>query len=90
MDDDGYENSTIHLRARTKLTDQIRIQAVHRNVEGDSEYDGCFLQTTIHDCESDYELEASRLSIDYNSETLTHSLDFQRQKPIASFFLLMS
>ena len=86
MDDDGYENSTIHLRARTKLTDQIRIQAVHRNVEGDSEYDGCFLQTTIHDCESEYELEASRLSIDYNSETLTHSLGFSKTETDRKFF----
>ncbi|MBS26598.1 MAG: TonB-dependent receptor, partial [Gammaproteobacteria bacterium] len=86
LDDDGYENSTIHLRARTKLTDQIRIQAVHRNVEGDSEYDGCFLQTTIHDCESDYELEASRLSIDYNSETLTHSLGFSKTETDRKFF----
>ena len=86
MDDDGYENNTIHIRASTKLTDNIQIQAVHRNVEGDSEYDGCFLQTTIHDCESNYDLEASRLSLDYDSETLTHSLGFSKTETDRKFF----
>ena len=68
------------------MTDNIQIQAVHRNVEGDSEYDGCFLQTTIHDCESNYDLEASRLSLDYDSETLTHSLGFSKTETDRKFF----
>ena len=85
-DSDGYENDTIHARVGAKLTDEIQLQAVHRNVKGDSEYDGCFLQTTIHDCQSSYRLKASRLSLDYNSETATHSLAYNKTDTDRDYF----
>ncbi|NKB35141.1 MAG: TonB-dependent receptor [Pseudomonadales bacterium] len=90
MDDDGYENSTIHARLGANLTDNLRIQLVHRNVEGETQYDGCFAGTTVYDCESHYDLQATRLSVDYGSESFTHSLAYSQSNTERDDFALGS
>ena len=75
-DDDGYENSTAHVRLGANLNDNLRLQVVHRSVEGETQYDGCFAGTTVYDCESQYELEATRVSLNYSSNSFTHSLAY--------------
>lgn len=72
-DDDGYENTTLHGRIEFQLNDNWRIDFVHRDVDGDSEFDGCFSGTTVHDCSSKFELSASRGSAEYNSVNFNHS-----------------
>jgi len=75
-DDDGYENSTFHGRAGFDITDEIRIDLTHRRVDGETEFDGCFSAGTVHDCTSDYELEASRIGVQYNIDGFSHSLAY--------------
>lgn len=75
-DDDGYENTTIHGRAGFDLTDNLRIDLVHRNVDGKSWFDGCWSGTTVHECSSTYDLQASRLGLAYDSANFTHSLAY--------------
>ena len=72
-DDDGYENTTLHGRIEFQLNDNWRIDFVHRDVDGDSEFDGCFSGTTVHDCSSKFELSANRGSVEYNSVNFNHS-----------------
>ena len=72
-DDDGYENTTLHGRIEFQLNDNWRIDFVHRDVDGDSEFDGCFSGTPVHDCSSKFELSASRGSAEYNSVNFNHS-----------------
>ena len=87
-DDDGYENNTIHTRIGTNLTKNLRLQVVHRYVEGKTEYDGCFAGTTIYDCESIYELEGNRISLDYSSLVYGHSLAYSKTETNREDFAL--
>jgi vitamin B12 transporter len=76
-DADGYENTTLHLKAGAKLTSNLSIQLVHRDVSSDNQYDGCFdNQTfaTIHACDTQAENQTSRLSLDYLNENHAHSI----------------
>lgn len=75
-DDDGYSNTTIHARLGFALSDNLRIDLVHRDVDGDSQFDGCFSGTTVHDCAADYDLKASRVALEYSSDNFSHSLSF--------------
>jgi vitamin B12 transporter len=79
-DDDGYENTTLHARVGFDVTDNFRVDLVHRNVEGETEFDGCFTPffTTVHDCQSNYDLEATRLAAKYSAGGLVHSLAYAK------------
>lgn len=87
-DDDGYENETVHMRLGANLTDNLRLQAVHRNVDGRTEYDGCFSGTTVHDCDSLYDLSASRMSLEYDSAAYSHTLAYSESKTDRNDFAL--
>lgn len=73
-DKDGYENQTLHTRLGVNVSDAWRVELVHRQVDGESEYDGCYSGTTVHDCESLFDLAATRVAASYNSTRFTHSL----------------
>ena len=75
-DDDGYRNTTLHGRVGIALTEKLRLDLVHRTVDGVSEYDGCFSGATVHDCSADYELTASRAALSYSTDNFNHSLSF--------------
>jgi len=75
-DDDGYDNTTLHGRIGFQVSENWRVDVVHRDVEGETEFDGCFAQTVVNDCGSDYDLRASRISVDYNSDNFNHSLAY--------------
>jgi len=89
-DNDGYENSTVHARLGTNLSENFRLQLVHRNVEGKTQYDGCFAGVTAYDCDSIYELEATRLSLDYSSSSFSHSLAYSESRTERDDFALGS
>ena len=75
-DSDGYENTSIHARLGVKLAENLQLDLVHRDVDGDTEFDGCFSGTTVHDCSGDYELDASRASLEYTGENFSHSISY--------------
>ncbi len=70
-DDDGYDNDSFHGRVGFNLSDQWRLDLVHRYNEGDTEFDGCSF--TTNDCNSLYELEASRVQLNYSGDEMKHS-----------------
>ncbi|MCG8414464.1 MAG: TonB-dependent receptor [Pseudomonadales bacterium] len=78
-DDDGYENTSFHGRVGFDLTDEWRIDLVHRDVDGANEFDGCFDSATfntVHDCTNDYDLSATKVGLEYNGESFTHLLSY--------------
>ena len=79
-DDDGYENDTIHVRMGANLNEKLKLQVVHRNVEGRTEYDGCFAEITVYDCESIYQLANSRISLDFSNDGYGHSLAYSKNE----------
>lgn len=75
-DDDGYQNTTWHARGGVSLSEQLRLDLVHRNVEGDAEHDGCFMVTTVHDCRSLFDMRATRVALDYTGTDFTHMVSY--------------
>lgn len=75
-DNDGYENTTFHGRFSFNATDNLLFELVHRNVDGGSQFDGCFSGTTVHDCSADYKLSATRVSANYTSDNFSHSIAY--------------
>ena len=77
-DKDGYENDTIHARLGVNINNNLKAQLVHRSVEGNTQYDACFAAAIVYDCASQYELDATRLSLDYTGDFVTHSLAYSQ------------
>ncbi|HWK54420.1 MAG TPA: TonB-dependent receptor, partial [Hyphomicrobiales bacterium] len=75
-DDDGYENTTLHGRFGVDLNEHWRAELVHRQVDGETEFDGCFLTTTVHDCLATYDMKATRAALDYTSDSFSHSFSY--------------
>lgn len=73
-DDDGYENETIHARFGLNVSENLRLDLVHRDVDADSQFDGCF--SGDNDCNSIYKLQATRLSAVYSNDEMSHSLAY--------------
>lgn len=78
-DDDGYENTSFHGRVGLDLSDEWRLDLVHRDVAGANDYDGCFDSATfltVHNCSNDYELSATRVGLEYDGDAFSHSLSY--------------
>jgi vitamin B12 transporter len=71
MDDDGYENTTLHTKVGWSASETLRLQLVARDVDARTEFDQCGFPTT-HDCIADTRQTTYRLSADYRSGNLTH------------------
>ena len=87
-DDDGYTNTSMHGRLGANLSENLRLEVVHRDVDGDSEFDGCFYKTTVHNCSAIYELSASRASLEYSSDHLSHSISYASTQTTRENFAL--
>ncbi|HEY0962536.1 MAG TPA: TonB-dependent receptor [Pseudomonadales bacterium] len=78
-DADGYDNTTFHLRGGLNLGEAWRIDLVHRDVSGDTEYDTCNVPVTFaptHDCVGILDQQATRGAIGYDGGSITHSLSY--------------
>lgn len=76
QDDDGYENTTLHGRLGFALSDELRIDLTHRDMDAASEHDGCFAGTTVHDCVNTNDLSASRIEFSYQGDEFNHSFAY--------------
>ena len=78
-DEDGYENHTFHGRFGYVLSEAWRFDLVHREVDGSNDYDGCFGPSgPSGDCRSDYDMQASRLGLQFHGEGFSHQLSYMR------------
>ncbi len=77
VDDDGYDNTTLHTKLGWNLNDDFRLQLVARDVDARTEFDSCGFPTT-HDCVADTEQTTFRLSADYSAGDYTHLFAYAR------------
>lgn len=75
-DKDGYENQSYHARIGVNVLENLRLELVQHSVDGHTQYDGCYSGTTVYDCETIYNLDATRLSATFNTDTLSHVLAY--------------
>jgi vitamin B12 transporter len=83
-DDDGYENTTLHGRFGAQLTEATRLSLVVRDVEGDNDYDSCFVPSD--DCVSEYNQEAWRVAVNHDGESLSHELFYNESEIDEDYF----
>ena len=88
-DDDGYENTTLHLNSHYDFNDNITARLTVRDTDATNEYDGCFDNATfalIHACTSDTENTTARLSVEYTSGDNKYSVSVSETDVERSFF----
>lgn len=82
-DDDGYDNTTVHGRAGWNISEQLRLELVARDVEGDSAYDGCFTSDTFapsNRCSDSYSQQSWRTAASFRGEQLQHELAYSHSE----------
>lgn len=90
-DDDGYDNTTLHARLGYNFSENLRLEYVHRDTRGDTEYDSCFNATdfsTVHDCDISFEQQASRFAANLKTGYGTHSLAYSSTQTEREYFAL--
>ncbi|MFK7976136.1 MAG: TonB-dependent receptor plug domain-containing protein [Halioglobus sp.] len=88
QDKDGYENQTVHLRAGVNLTNTLRAEFVGRSVDGDSDFDDCFLAVTFEpsdNCQSDTEQESWRAALVHKGERFNNTLSYNAHSSKSDF-----
>ena len=88
-DDDGYDNTTFHGRLRWNISENMGLEVVARDVEGDTAFDSCstvdeFLPTD--DCDSEYEQTAYRVAADLQHGSLSHELSYNFSDSNTDFY----
>lgn len=78
-DDDGYENTTLHGRIAWNVGEEWRLQAVLRDVDAITEYDGCGWPT-IHDCRGEFDQRSARVSMNYSGQRFGHEVAVQQSE----------
>ena len=75
-DEDGAENTTLHVKLGWNAAENLRLQLVARDIDAESMDDGCFSPTTfatVHDCVSATEQTTYKVSADYGGGAVTHA-----------------
>lgn len=88
-EEDGYDNTTLHFKAQTQLTDELSVNLVLRDVDSSVDYDGCFDSetfATIHACVSEAEQETQRLAFNYSIDNYHQELSYSNTEVKRDFF----
>ncbi len=76
-DADGYENTTLHGRAGWNLTETLRLQAVSRDTDAESEFDRCSFPF-IDDCVEQFDQSNLRVSLAHDTEHGDNTLAYSK------------
>ena len=88
-DRDGYDNTTLHGRLGFRLTDDLRLDFVARDVDGKGEFDSCYDAATFaitNDCSNAFEQKAWRVAVSFAQGSLTHELAHTSTDTQSAFF----
>jgi vitamin B12 transporter len=86
---DGYENTTLHLKAASNLSQNLSLQVVLHNIDSNNKYDGCYDNATfslINDCLSLTENTTARVSLHYENEQQNHTLGLAKTDVERGYF----
>ncbi len=77
-DTDGYSNTTIHTGGTINISEKFSLDLVHRKVEGDNEFDGCYDSTftLVHSCTDQYGLQADRVALNFKGTGFSHAVSY--------------
>ena len=79
-DDDGADNTTLHMKLGWNLTEDLRLQLVARDIDAEAQFDGCFgtapFFASSNDCVSTTDQQTYKLSADHATDRFTSSFGF--------------
>ena len=79
-DDDGADNTTVHVKLGWNLTEDLRLQLVARDVDAKAQFDGCFgaapFFASSNDCVSTTDQQTYKLSADHSTDRFSSSFGF--------------
>ncbi|MEO1080367.1 MAG: TonB-dependent receptor [Pseudomonadota bacterium] len=76
-DDDGYENTTLHARGGWDVNENLRLEAVARSIDGETEFDACFgASGSTDNCLSDFQQDSWLLRAEFGTGALQHQLSY--------------
>ncbi|MEP1869768.1 MAG: TonB-dependent receptor [Paraglaciecola sp.] len=78
LDQDGYENTTIHSRLGWQVNEELKFGVVLRNTSGDGEYDNCFSALGTNDCENEFTQSNLRVTANYETDNSGHELAYAK------------
>lgn len=78
QDDDGAENTSVHFKGGLALSPDLTATLVYRDIDAESEYDSCFTADSAlsNDCLGSTRHETARLSLDYVTGAVDHTLAY--------------
>ncbi|MFT6052499.1 MAG: vitamin B12 transporter [Halioglobus sp.] len=85
-DDDGYDNTTFHGRVGWNVTEDLRLQLVAHDIDGENEYDNCFGIVDNDDCNDDFDQSSWRAVADYTLGSFTHQLAYSGNDTERTFY----
>ena len=90
-DNDGYDNTSLHGRVGINISEDFRVELVHRDTEGNTEYDGCYNSadfSTVHDCDATFNQQSSRVSGQLSTTYGSHSLAYSSTQTDREYYSL--
>ncbi|MEP0357658.1 TonB-dependent receptor [Paraglaciecola sp.] len=76
LDEDGYDNTTLHSRLGWQVNEALKLGLVLRNTDGDGEYDNCFSALGTNDCETEFSQSNLRLTANYDTTLSSHEFAY--------------
>jgi len=79
-DDDGADNTTLHMKLGWNITDDLRLQLVARDIDAEAQFDDCFgtapLFLMSNDCVGTTDQQTYKLSADYSTDRFSNSFGY--------------
>jgi vitamin B12 transporter len=77
-DNDGDDNATLHAKLGWNIGDSVRLQLVARDIDAETEFDGCFDLTfaTVHDCRATTEQTTYRISAEQSVGAFSNAFGY--------------
>ena len=88
QDDDGAENTSIHFKGGLSISPDLTATLVYRDIDAESEYDSFFTSTSMlsNDCLGTTKHETARLSLDYITGAINHTLAYSETRVQRDYF----
>lgn len=78
QDDDGYENTTVHARVNVRPVEDLSLGFVVRNNDGEGEFDHCYSDGYVDDCQSNFKQTNFRVNANYETDSGNQQLAYSK------------
>jgi len=85
QDDDGAENTTIHLKTGWNISDALSTSLVYRDIDAEYDYDACGFPSA-YDCTGGAEHRVGKISLNYQAGNLSQTFSYAQSEVSSDTF----